>query len=228
MKKFLFAIFAHPDDEAFGPSGTLVLEAQGGAELHLVSLTPGQNGQNPDNHLDLGEVRLEEWRRAAGLIGATATHNLGYVDSELCNQLLPEIQGRLIELIRSTTSRTTGDYEIELMTIDDNGVTGHIDHTVASRAATFAFYTLKREGLPLTRIRYSCIPLDQMPSHNIEWIYAPAGRPLKEIDETVDAREVLATVRSIVECHHTQRDDGQSHLRAQGDSIAINHFTIRT
>ena len=62
MKKFLFAIFAHPDDEAFGPSGTLVLEAQSGAELHLVTLTPGQNGQNPDHHPQLSTDTPESWR----------------------------------------------------------------------------------------------------------------------------------------------------------------------
>lgn len=228
MKKFLFAIFAHPDDEAFGPSGTLVLEAQSGAELHLVTLTPGQNGQNPDHHPQLSEVRLEEWRRAATLIGAHATHHLGYTDSELCNKLLPEIQSRLIDLIVSITAHEANSCTVELMTIDDNGITGHIDHTVASRAATFTFYTLKQKGLPLTRIRYACVPRDQMPTHSIEWIYAPAGRTPAEIDETIDAREVLDTVREIVECHHTQRDDGQAHLEMQGENIAINHFIVRT
>lgn len=227
MKKILFAIFAHPDDEAFGPSGTLVLEAQQGTDVHLVTLTPGQHGQNPDNLPNLSETRLEEWHQAATLIGASSTHNLAYDDSTLCNNVLPEIQSCLIELVHATVA-TAENYEIEFMTIDDNGVTGHIDHTVASRAATFAFYTLRREGLPLTRIRYACVPLQQMPAHNLDWIYAPPGRRPDEIDETIDAREVLSTVQEIVRCHHTQREDGQTHLRTQGDAIAINHFIVRS
>lgn len=229
MKKILFAIFAHPDDEAFGPSGTLVLESQQGADVHLVTLTPGQNGHNPDNHPNLGDVRLEEWRQSAALLGAHATHNLGYTDSKLCNTLLPEIQTRLIDLIQTAADTVADDqYEIEVMTLDDNGITGHIDHTVASRAATFAFYTLKAHGLPLTRIRYACLPRTQVAHHNVDWIYMPAGRTLDEIDEVVDAREVLATIQAVVRCHHTQREDGQAHVRAQGDALAINHFMVRT
>ena len=37
MKKIIFGIFAHPDDEAFGPSGTLLLETRSGTELHLIT-----------------------------------------------------------------------------------------------------------------------------------------------------------------------------------------------
>ncbi len=228
MKKFLFAIFAHPDDEAFGPSGTLILESQAGAELHLITLTNGEHGQNPDNIENLGEARLEEWYRAASLIGAQTTHHLGYVDSQLSNSLLPKIQQRLIDIIRETTTGTQGKYEIEIMTTDDNGITGHIDHTVASRAATFAFYTLKGDGHPLTRIRYACISREQLSSHTIDWIYMPAGRAPEEIDETIDARQVVETVREVVRCHHTQRHDGQTHLDTRGDAIAINHFLVRS
>lgn len=229
MKKLLFAIFAHPDDEAFGPSGTLVLEAQSGTELHLVTLTSGQSGQNPDEHEDLGMVRLVEWRKAAKLMGASATYHMGYQDGQLCNNVLVEIQSRLIKIVKEVVSQHDEECEIEFMTIDDNGITGHIDHTVASRAATFTFHTLKEvEKLPLTRIRYVCAPRDVFTTHNIDWIYMPAGRAPEEIDEIIDAREVLDIVEQIIRCHHTQRTDAETHLHARGDAVAINHFIVRS
>lgn len=227
MKKLLFAIFAHPDDEAFGPSGTLVLEARAGTEVHLVTLTSGAAGVNSEHHIELGSVRLAEWHAAAELIGARSTHHLGYDDGCLCNQTMIEAQERILALIRGIVTELD-DYEIEFMTIDDNGITGHIDHTVASRAATYAFYTLKDEGLPLTRIRYTCVSRDMFPTHNTNWIYMPAGRTPEEIDEVVDAREVLETIRDIMRCHHTQRQDAEAHLAAHGERVAINHFIVRS
>lgn len=227
MKKLLFAIFAHPDDEAFGPSGTLVLEARSGAELHMVTLTDGAAGINSESHIELGSVRLAEWHTAAELIGATGTHHLGYDDGCLCNQTMIDAQERILALVRGIVAEA-GDCEIEFMTIDDNGITGHIDHTVASRAATYAYHTLKDEGAPLTRIRYACASRDMFPAPNTNWIYMPAGRTTEEIDETIDAREVLDTVRDIMRCHHTQRHDAEAHLRAHGDRVAINHFIVRS
>ena len=44
MKRVIFGIFAHPDDEAFGPSGTLLMETKAGTELHLITLTLGEAG----------------------------------------------------------------------------------------------------------------------------------------------------------------------------------------
>ncbi len=228
MKKLLFAIFAHPDDEAFGPSGTLVLEARSGTEIHLITLTDGAAGVNSESHIELGSVRLAEWHAAAELIGARGTHHLGYDDGCLCNQTMIDAQERLLPLIRGIVAEQHDDCEIEFMTIDDNGVTGHIDHTVASRAATYAYYVLRGEGHPLTRIRYACVSRDMFPEHNTNWIYMPAGRTPEEIDETIDAREVLDTVRDIMRCHHTQRQDAEAHLAAHGDRVAINHFIVRS
>ena len=59
MQKILFGIFAHPDDEAFGPVAALLDEVEKGTELHLITLTGGENGTNPDNLDNLGEVRLQ-------------------------------------------------------------------------------------------------------------------------------------------------------------------------
>ena len=228
MKKLLFAIFAHPDDEAFGPSGTLVLETRAGTELHLVTLTSGQAGQNPDAHENLGKIRLDEWYKAAAIIGAASTYHLDYHDGQLSNASLLTVQSQLTELIRNVAQQQTEAYELEFMTMDDNGITGHIDHTVASRAASFAYYTLKHEGLPFTRIRYACAPHKLFPVPNTSWIYMPAGRSPEEINETIDAREVIDVVRDIMRCHHTQRTDAEAHISARGDDIAINHFIVKS
>ena len=64
MKKVIFGIFAHPDDESFGPSGTLLKLRRSGYDLHLIVLTDGEAGVNPDGIENLGEVRLQEWRRS--------------------------------------------------------------------------------------------------------------------------------------------------------------------
>jgi LmbE family N-acetylglucosaminyl deacetylase len=41
MVKRLLAVLAHPDDESFGPGGTLALYAQDGVEVHLICATRG-------------------------------------------------------------------------------------------------------------------------------------------------------------------------------------------
>ena len=41
----LMAIFAHPDDEAFGTGGTLAKYAAEGVEVHLVTATLGEAGR---------------------------------------------------------------------------------------------------------------------------------------------------------------------------------------
>ncbi|MDB5181199.1 MAG: LmbE family protein, partial [Candidatus Saccharibacteria bacterium] len=227
MKKIIFGIFAHPDDEAFGPSGTLLLETRQGTELHLVTLTAGENGTNPDGHERLGDVRLEEWKKAGALIGATSLHHFGYEDGTLNNLNHIEITQRIESLVIETIG-SQSDIEIEMMSIDLNGVTGHIDHIVASRSAVLAFYRLKAKGYPLTRIRLSCVPYSQLPNPNTSFVLMEAGHNDKEINEVVDATAVLPEIYQIIRAHHTQRDDGQRHIENLGDGVAINSFIILT
>lgn len=227
MKKIIFAIFAHPDDEAFGPAGTLLLETRNGAELHLILLTSGDAGMNPDQHADLGAVRLQEWQAAGKLMGATDMHYLGYKDGQLHNLAMLEASERIIELITPIIDAAPAETEVELLTNDLNGITGHIDHIVAARAACYVFYTLKQRDPRFTRIRLACVPATSLPDSNTNWLYMEAGRNDDEINETVDARHLRDELVTIIRTHHTQRGDGEQHITQRGDSIGLCHFIVK-
>lgn len=227
MKKVIFGIFAHPDDEAFGPCGTLIKDVMEGAELHLFTLTSGEGGENPDNVPDLGETRDKEWHKAGKTIGTTEMHNLKLQDGHLDNVTMQRASEQIMDLIRSVLISYPAPLEAEFMTFEPNGFTGHIDHIVASRTASFVFYRLKSEGLPLTRIRYYCASETKAPTYNIDWIYADKGRSPEEIDEVVDARSYRDHILEVMQCHHSQRDDYERYVSTQGDDLGLDHFIVR-
>jgi LmbE family N-acetylglucosaminyl deacetylase len=226
MQKIIFGIFAHPDDEAFGPSGTLLLETRAGTELHLMTLTAGENGTNPDRHPDLREVRLEEWRQSGKMLGARSMHYLGFNDGQLNNTDMLAAADEIEDIIRQTLAGRQ-DVRIEVMTMDLNGISGHIDHIVAARTSCLVFYRLKAADLPMERLRLVCTPHTSLPAPDTSFVFMEAGRQSTEIDETVDARTVIADVTRIMRVHHSQRHDGETHLKRLGDKVAINHFIIR-
>ena len=228
MEKIIFGVFAHPDDEAFGPSGTLLLEAHDGAQIHLITITSGDAGMNPDNEPDLGNIRIKEWKRSGKIIGARSMHHLGYKDGHLDNHRMIEIADHITEIVRATLITSPHDSTIEFMTLDLNGLTGHIDHIVAARATCLAFYRLKRDDPRFNRVRFSCLPKTLAPQINTDWIYMEPGHAKDEIDEVVDARDFKDEILSVVQCHHSQRSDAQSYLKNRGDDLGLDYFIVRT
>jgi LmbE family N-acetylglucosaminyl deacetylase len=228
MKKILFALFAHPDDEAFGPSGTLLSEARAGTELHLLLLTDGDAGTNPDNHKDLGAIRLKEWQIAGQLMGASSMHCLGYKDGQLANQSMVNISQRVTEIITTLIATAPDDAHIELLSNDLNGITGHIDHIVAARAACYVFYHMKQRDKRFQRIRLSCLSRRDAPAINTNWLYMDAGRTSEEINETVDNRHLREEIIAIIQTHHTQRHDGDYCIAWHGTQLGVDHFIVKT
>lgn len=226
MQKILIGIFAHPDDEAFGPCGTLLLETRAGTELHLISLTAGESGMNPDGHDNLAEVRLQEWRQAGELLGAKKMYHLGYADGTLGNNDHQEITQQIMDITR-TAIAGRDNVVVEFMSMDLNGITGHIDHIVAGRSSCLAYCRLADEGLPMSRIRLACIPKQQFAHKNTSFVYMEAGRDDDVINETVDARHIAEDVRAVMHCHHTQRDDAEVHMSTLGDDIAVDYFIVQ-
>lgn len=228
MHKIIFGIFAHPDDEAFGPSGALLKMVHEGAELHLITLTAGQAGMNPDGVADLGEVRLKEWRAAGALLGAKSLHYLGYEDGQLSNLAMIEIGDKLIALIKEVLATASADTEVEFVTLDLNGLTGHIDHIVTARATCFAFYRLKETDNRLKKIWFSCLTEESYPTLNTDWIFREKGHALAEITEVVDARDFKAKIMAVARCHATQRHDMEYFFKTAGEDLGMNYFITRS
>ena len=228
MKKLIFGIFAHPDDEAFGPSGTLMKEIDEGADVHLITFTTGQAGMNPDNHIDLGSVREREWREAGKLIGATSLHTLGFEDGQLDNVAMQTAVEQINTIIDDTLGHYDESLEIELLSMDTNGITGHIDHIVAGRTSCLIFYRRKASDSRFTRLRLACVSAEQLPTVNTDWLYMDAGRRADEIGETVDARAYHDRIVAVMRAHHTQRSDAETLLKRRGDDLGLNTFIVLT
>ena len=91
----------HADDETFGMGGTLLKAKQQGIETHLVVLTDGSQGGKID---DLVEVRRQEVRKAADLLGIASLKNWSEPDRFL--ETNSEIVTRVSELILEISPRT--------------------------------------------------------------------------------------------------------------------------
>jgi N-acetylglucosamine malate deacetylase 2 len=226
MKKIIFGIFAHPDDEAMGPSGTLLLETKAGSELHLITLTNGNAGTNPDNIENLGKVRIEEWRKAGNMLGASSMYHLGYDDGHLDNFTMIDASKKLIDIIQPVLAANT-DAEVEFITLDLNGLTGHIDHIVAARTACFVFYTLKKDNPQLSRIRLFCLTAKKHPMLNTDWLYMEQGHSTHEVSETIDATHLNDELQDIIRVHFTQRSDGENVIASLGDTLGYNNFIVK-
>lgn len=227
MKKLIFGIFAHPDDEAFGPVGTLLMEKEADSEVHLVCVTAGENGTNPDKVSDLGKVRLLEWQAAGELLDADSMHYLGYEDGTLSNSVYLEVAEKIQRIIGDAIADRDDIASIEFLSLDANGLTGHLDHIFVSRVACYVFYKLKEADERFSKIRLNCLHHDDFPEANLKWLYMDAGRTAGEIAETVDASAHLGQIKAIMHAHRSQRGDCESILARMGDRVAINHFLVQ-
>ncbi|KAA1039369.1 bacillithiol biosynthesis deacetylase BshB2 [Macrococcus equipercicus] len=84
----VLVVFPHPDDEAFGVSGTLAKFIDSGVPVTYACLTLGQMGRNLGNppfatRESLPHIREQELEAAAAAIGITDLRKMGYRDKTL-------------------------------------------------------------------------------------------------------------------------------------------------
>ena len=152
MPRTLLAFHAHPDDEALLTSGTLARAAAEGHRVVLVVATDGDEGLASAEFTSdgrLGERRWEELRESARALGVKRVEHLGYADSGLGPQTLPDPPGR-VRFVRADVEEAAGrlatilreERADVLLTYDRNGGYGHRDHVrvheVGARAAELA------------------------------------------------------------------------------------------
>jgi LmbE family N-acetylglucosaminyl deacetylase len=134
-KLTLMAVFAHPDDEAFGTGGTLTKYAAEGCNVYLVTATRGEAGQIAEPDLatiaNLPYVREQELRCACQIYGIHPPRFMDYVDGQLPIVNQGQAVGKLVRIIRELGPQV-------LITFGPDGIYGHYDHIAVHRWATIA------------------------------------------------------------------------------------------
>ena len=89
--KPLVCIFAHPDDEAFGPGGSIAKFASE-RDVYLISITNGDAGKSSNGQSKmLGVIRRKELSASSRILGIKKVFFLNFKDGNLNNNLYHEI-----------------------------------------------------------------------------------------------------------------------------------------
>lgn len=204
MTKAIIGIFAHPDDEAFGPAGTLLKLKSEGYDIHLILLTDGDAGVNLDDVPDLATTRLNEWRASAALLNATSIHALHYPDGALEKIDPNELSNKVASVITEVVEKYAGHFELSFMTFEPHGLTGHRDHIAASEIATSIARTFNAH-----EIWYFCLDSTQASLENTAY-YEPRAREDDYITTKIDISPWVESKHRVMDAHVSQRNDAEA------------------
>ena len=168
----LLAIFAHPDDEAFGTGGTLARYAAAGMNVKLICATRGEAGKITDPEIDsasdVAELREQELRAACEAMGIGEPIFLGFHDSGRQERTRYDDSKALMNVDEGDLEQALlphiGEIKPDVMlTFDPHGIYGHIDHIKIHRAATAAFWSAGKVMDPAPRrLFYSVMAAERM------------------------------------------------------------------
>lgn len=236
-------VHAHPDDEALLTSGTMADLALQGHRVVLVVATDGAAGLANVQAMrrDLASVRHDELEASARVLGVSAVHWLGYGDSGLNAEVLPqpdapmplvyapreEVVARLATILREEAAAIVIGY-------DSNGGYGHPDHIAVHE---IVYEAAAAAGVP--RILEATLPRDPLArlAHAGAWLrlfvrsfdptmFDDAFTSRKAVTCTVDVRHLIEMKRESLRAHASQASGG-SVPRTVGMLLAIPTWLYR-
>jgi len=139
----LLCVTAHPDDEAGGFGGSLLLYALRGVETHVLCLTPGQAATNRGgarSDEELAAMRRAEFQASCRVLKIARGEVLDYPDAGLDRVDFNAAVAELTERVRCIRPHV-------ILTIGPEGaVTAHPDHSMVSLFATLAYHWAGRSN----------------------------------------------------------------------------------
>ena len=167
MQKTILAIYAHPDDEAFGTGGTLAKYAKDGHTVKLICATRGEGGKitDPDIDTTAGIAKLRELELVAACesLGIDAPIFLDYHDSGRYERTRHDDPKALMNVDEFTLEQTLLEFIKDIkpdvmITFDPHGAYGHIDHIKIHRATNAAFWSASNYVQPApARLYYTAL-----------------------------------------------------------------------
>lgn len=218
-------VHAHPDDEALLTSGTMAGLSAAGHRVVLVVATDGAAGlaDVQAQHRDLATVRHAELEASARVLGVNEVYWLGYGDSGLNAEVLPqpdapmplvyapreEVVARLAAILRNEAAAVVVGY-------DQNGGYGHPDHIAVHE---IVYEAAAAAGVP--RILEATLPRDTFARalHVIRWLrwfvkafdptsFDDAFAARREITHIIDVRSLSSIKRASLRAHASQASGG--------------------
>jgi LmbE family N-acetylglucosaminyl deacetylase len=202
----VLGLFAHPDDETFGPGATLARLSSEGHEVHLVTATRGEAGSIGASatlgRRALGELREREMAAAARVLGARSLEQLVLPDGGLA-RLAEET---LLRPFVSALRRVRPDI---VMTFHANGISGHPDHRTVT-ARSLAAFALAADpafapdlGAPHAASRLWTYCVAESKAERITWRRIHSV-PDRELDAVIDVAAFVPAKRAAAEAHASQ------------------------
>ena len=207
MPKNLVAVFAHPDDEAFGPGGSLIHFAK----THDVYLLCATNG-------NLAE-RKGELLKSAKILGVKKVDFLNFTDGGLCNNNYHQLAKAIEKKLKRYRPET-------VMTLEPRGISGHLDHVAVSLVTTFVV-----KKLPFVkRLLYFCELKSTMKlmrkNFGEYFIYVPPGYSRAEIDLVIDTDAYWQTRLKAMAAHQSQLGDSNRIVKTLSQLPKKEHFIV--
>jgi LmbE family N-acetylglucosaminyl deacetylase len=228
MRRSLLAIFAHPDDESFGPGGTLARYAAEGVEVRLIVASRGERstlGSSTDHMPEqLGALREEELRCAAAALRLKDVTILDYPDTRIGDADPAELRAVLRNAIEGMQPQV-------VLTFEPEGITGNPDHVAVTEATTLAFldsYPLAaRTGDNARRLYYWTIP-DKIARHLRSISDIPfKGTPERCVTTVIETNSYLDTQRQAIKCHRSQTNPVPTVLRERLEAQNGREYFVR-
>ncbi len=146
LGKKLLLVTAHPDDETFTAAGTIYKNYQDGGETVVVCATMGERGSS---HLkkkvtatQLKQIRKQELRHASKLLHIKKVYSLNLPDTQV-----KENAGSFLK----SALKVAASYRPQIIvSFDETGLSGHLDHITAGKVAKSIAAQLKRPFVTFT------------------------------------------------------------------------------
>ncbi|WP_062351758.1 bacillithiol biosynthesis deacetylase BshB2 [Bacillus kwashiorkori] len=200
-ERHVLVVLPHPDDEAFGISGTLATYIQNEVPVTYACLTLGEMGRNLGNppfanRETLPQIRKKELQASAEAIGIKDLRMLGYHDKTVEFEDEGKLADEIFQLIT--------EFNTSLVISFYPGYAVHPDHDATGRAVVRAVRRFSKEQRP----KLYCIAF----SNNCE---EQLGKPDIIHDVLTAAEQKLGAIRA----HQTQTalfyDDMAKRLEAK-------------
>lgn len=145
QERHVLVVFPHPDDEAFGVSGTISSHINNGTPVTYACLTLGQMGRNLGNppfatRESLPQIRKKELQESAKAMGVKDLRMLGYRDKTV------EFEDE--EKLADVFSEMIAELNPSLIITFYPGYSVHPDHEATGRAVLRAVSRLPKEDRP--------------------------------------------------------------------------------